>query len=193
MSAAAFHFASQFVLDLKPGHCIAMAAMADGNGEVISAPIKEIMPNPFGEVVTPESMRQALDNIKSIDHWSSTFGQFRGHDTIMIDTVSRLVTEGVKQWGPEIHVYFLYPNATAATWWIMLYTENDEDQKLYNKLADCAKYFHPYVWTAETCQTMALGFLRSTANQMSKEGIQEMHRQLVAFDAFAAGAGPIAG
>ena len=99
----------------------------------------------------------------------------------------------MKKWGPETDVHVLYPKATAVTWWIMLYTENNEDQKLYNKLADCAKYFHPYAWTAETCQTMAYGFLRSTANQMSKESAQEMHGQFVAFDAFAAGAGPIAG
>ena len=75
----------------------------------------------------------------------------------------------------------------------MLYNENNEDQKLFNKLADCAKYFHPYVWTAETRQTMAFGFLRSTANQMEKEGVQEMIRQFDAFDAVAAGAGPIDG
>ena len=111
----------------------------------------------------------------------------------MINTVSRLVTEGVKQWGRETEIYVLFPNATAATFWIMFYTENNQDQKLYNKLADCAEYFHPYVWTAETCQKMAYRLLRWTARQMSKEGAQEMHRQIDAFDAFAAGAGPIAG
>ena len=164
-----------------------------GNGEVISGHIAELIPNRFGEDATPESMQKAVNNIKSIDHWSSRFGQLRGHDAIMIDTVSRLIAEGVKQWGPETAGYVDYTNATAATFWIMLYTENNEDQKLYNKLAECAKYFHAYVWTAETCQTVAFGFLRSTAYQMEKEGVQEMHRQFVAFDAFAAGAGPIAG
>jgi len=170
-----------------------MAAMADVGGEVIDVHIGDVEPNPFGEDVTPEFVEQALGNIQSIEHWSSTFGQFRCHGSIMVDTVSRLVTEGVKQWGREIEAYDSYPNATAATFWIYLYAENNTDQKLYDNLAFCAKYFHPYVWTAETCQTMAFRFLRLTANQMTKEGFQEMQRQMVAFDAFAAGAGPIDG
>jgi len=158
-----------------------------GVGEVIDVRIGDVEPNPFGEDVTPEFVEQALGNIQSIEHWSSTFGQFRCHGSIMVDTVSRLVTEGVKQWGREIEAYDSYPNATAATFWIYLYAENNTDQKLYDNLALCAKYFHPYVWTAETCQTMAFRFLRSTANQMTKEGVQEMQRQFVAFDALRRG------
>jgi len=150
--------------------------------KVDSCSLAEIWPNPFGEDATPESMQEALDNIKSIDHWSSRFGQLRGHDTNMIDTVSRLVTEGVQQWGSVTAGYGGFTNATAATFWIMLYTENNGDQKLYSKLADCAQYFHPYVWTAETCQTMAIGFLRSTAQEMETEGVQEMNRQFDAMD-----------
>ena len=167
--------------------------MAGGPDEVITAHLDDIYSNPLGEDATPETMQQALDNIKSIDRWSSTFGQLGGHGTIIIDTVSRLVTEGVKQWGAELALYVDYRNATAATFWIMLYTENNEDQKLFSKLADCAKYFHPHVWTAETCQTMAFGFLRSTAKQMDKEGVQDMIRQFDVFDVVAAGAGPIDG
>jgi len=34
---------------------------------------------------------------------------------------------------------------------------------------------------------MAFRFLRSTANQMTKEGVQEMQRQFVAFDALRRG------
>ena len=82
---------------------------------MVMVPIGEVMPNPHGEDATPESTQKALDDIKSIDHWSSTFG----HGTIMIDTISRLVTEGVKQWNfdPDLKfVYANFANVTAATW-----------------------------------------------------------------------------
>jgi len=170
-----------------------MAAMADVGGEVIDVHIGDVKPNPFGEDVTPEFAVQALGKIQSIEHWSSKFGRSRSHGPIIIHTVTRLVKEGVMLWGREIEVYDSYRNATAASYWIYLYAENNTDQELYDNLAFCAKYFHPYVWTAETCQTMAFRFLRLTANQMTKEGFQEMQRQMVAFDAFAAGAGPIDG
>jgi len=170
-----------------------MAAMADVGGEVIDVHIGDVKPNPFGEDVTPEFAVQALGKIQSIEHWSSKFGRSRSHGPIIIHTVTRLVKEGVMLWGREIEVYDSYRNATAASYWIYLYAENNTDQELYDNLAFCAKYYHPYVWTAETCQTMAFRFLRLTANQMTKEGFQEMQRQMVAFDAFAAGAGPIDG
>jgi len=72
--------------------------METANDGVFTLPIMEVYPNPLGEKATHESMQQALDEIKSIEHWSSTFGQRRGHGTIMIDAVSRLVTEGAKNW-----------------------------------------------------------------------------------------------
>jgi len=163
---------------------------------VISVPIEDVHPNPFGEDATPESMQQTLDRIKSIDHWSSTFGKLRGHGTIMIDTVSRLVIEGVRQWNFDPDLKFVcarFANVTAATWWILLHSENHTDEKLYDKLLDCAKYFHPHVWKEKTYQRNAVAFLRVVGNEMSTEGMQRMLEQFRAFYDYAAGAGPIAG
>ena len=91
------------------------------------------------------------------------------------------------------YIHALFSNVTPAKWWIMIYSENRTDEQLYSKLAKRAKYFHPYVWTAKTCQTMAEGFLHSTAHQMSEEGVQDMCEQLAAFRTFSYGAGPIDG
>ena len=79
-------------------------------------------------------MQQALDDIKSIDHWSFTFGQLQGHNITMIETVCRLITEGVKRWRFDFdwkYIVALFPTATPGTWWIMLYSENrtNEDQR----------------------------------------------------------------
>ena len=170
--------------------------METANDGVFTLPIMEVYPNPLGEKATPESMQQNLDEIKSIEHWSSTFGQRRGHGTIIIDAISRLVTEGAKNWRFDVswnYIQDFFSNVTPAKWWIMIYSENRAGEQLYSKLAKRAKYFHPYVWTAKTCQTMAEGFLHSTAHQMSEEGVQDMCEQLAAFRTFSYGAGPIDG
>ena len=170
--------------------------MAGAKEKVVHMPIDEIWPNPCSEDATRESMQQALDDIKSIDHWSSTFGQLQGHNITMIETFCRLITEGVKRWRFDFDwkdIVALSPTATSGTWWIMLYSENHTDEKLCSKLAVFAKYLHPYVWRANTCQRMACRFLILTAHQISRAGVQETHQQLAAFKAYAAGRGRIDG
>ena len=55
--------ASQPATQVDP--CFAMAG-----GKVVRVPIGDVMPNPFGEDATQESMQKGLDDIKSIGRWS---------------------------------------------------------------------------------------------------------------------------
>ena len=141
-------------------------------------------------------MQQALDDIKSSNHWSLAFGARQGHDKGVIKAVSRLINEGVRRWRFDADwksIVTMFPTATPSTWWIMIYSENRTDKNLYSRLAHCAKFFHPYVWRARTCQRVARGLLLLTARKISMEGCQDMCEQLAACDAYARGAGRIDG
>ena len=164
--------------------------------ELLNVPVREIHPNPFSGNATSQSIQHALDNIQIRDHWSLTFGALRGHNTTTIDAVCRLNNEGVRRWRFDIDwkdIVTLFPTATPSTWWIMLYSEDRADKKLYSSLALCAKFFHPYVWRARACQKVARGLLLVTARQTSMQGCQDTREQLAACDAYARGTGRIDG
>ena len=153
-------------------------------------------PNPFGEQLTDQSMHTILHEIGTVKQWTEKFGRTCGHDASITDNVARLLTEGTKQWNfkPPMEVLNnIYPEATPATWWILLYADNKMDKQLYSKLAECAQDFHPFVWKEETTRAWAVSFLRAVKGEMKEEALEWMRGQYAAYDAYAAGAGPVAG
>ena len=57
-----------------------------------------VEPNLFGEQCTGESMQTILDEIGTVEHWTTKYGRLCGHDANMMESVAHLLTEGVKQW-----------------------------------------------------------------------------------------------
>ena len=153
-------------------------------------------PNLFGEQLTDQSMQTILHEIGTVKQWTEKFGRMFGHDASITDNVARLLTEGVKQWNfkPNMEaINNIYPEATPATWWILMYADNKTDKQLYSKLAECAQDFHPFVWNEETTRAWAVSFLRAVKAEMKKEKLEWMREEYAAYDAYAAGAGPVAG
>ena len=72
-------------------------------------------------------------------------------------------------------------------------TDNDLDAMLFDKLATCEEHFHPYVLDEEHCKKFALAFLRLVRDEMRDYNVELFHQQAEAYDAFAAGAGPVVG
>ena len=152
--------------------------------------------NPFGEQFTDESLQTILHQIGTVKQWTEHFGLMCGHDASITDNVARLLTEGVKHWNfqpPMCRIYNICPEATPATWWILLNTDNKTDKTLYSKLAICTQDFHPYVWNEETTRAWAVSFLRAVKAEMKKEALEWMRGQCQAYDAYASGAGSIDG
>ena len=84
--------------------------------------VDEIRQNPFGAQSTPESLQADLDEIGTLEQWITKYGQMFDHDMRVNEMVSRLVTEGVKEWNfkPTMEqVNIIYPGATPVTWWIL--------------------------------------------------------------------------
>ena len=170
--------------------------MAWWEEKILSLPIEDIHANPSSEDATQQSMQQALDDIKSSEHWSLAFGARQGHDKGVIKAVSRLIDEGVRRWRWDTDwesIVTMFPTATPSTFWIMTYSENSQEEKLYSRLAHCAKFFHPYVWTPTTRQRIARGLLKMVALNMAQEGAQEMSENLAAYAGYASHAGRIDG
>ena len=152
--------------------------------------------NPFGEQFTDESLQTILHQIGTVKQWTEHFGLMCGHDASITDNVARLLTEGVKHWNfqpPMWHIYNICPEATPATWWIFMYSDNKTDKQLYSKLAECAQDFHPFVWNEETTRDRAAAFLQAVKDEMIVESVQWLHEQQQAYGDYAGGAGPIAG
>ena len=108
--------------------------------------IDDIRPNPFGVQSTPGTLLTDLAKIGTLEQWTTKFGQMFDHDMRLIERVSRLLTEGVKDWNfkPNLEaVYSRWVGATPATWWILLNAEDNTDKTIYYKLANCM--LHPYV------------------------------------------------
>jgi hypothetical protein len=173
-----------------------MAGRALQPGETGWIPVNEVRQNPFGAQSTPETLQADLDKIGMLEHWITKHGQMFDHDVSVMERVSRLLTEGVKQWigKPTMEaVYRRWVGATPATWWILMNAENNTDKKLYYKLATCAQDFHPYVWTLKTTRAWAVAFLRAVRAEMQEEGMQLLTEQFGAYDAYDSGAGRIDG
>ena len=166
-------------------------------GELVYVPSDLIEQNPFAALVTKESMMEDLAKIGTVKQWTQKFGRMFGHDTSNSDNVARLLAEGVKKWGEEDpsteELNKMAPGATQATWWIYLNAENNKDQELYAKLAECAEDFRPFVWNEETTQAWAVAFLQVVKGEVTEEQGKWLNAQYEAFDAYAAGAGPVAG
>ena len=163
-------------------------------GEWVPADLVE--PNPFGEQCTGESMQTILDEIGTVEHWTTKYGGMCGHSTSMMASVAHILTEGAKQWNfkPTMEkVNILYPGSTPVTWWILLNACDNTDKKLYSKLATCAQDFHPFVWNTETTEKWAVAFLRAVKDEMTEESLQWLREQYEAYGDYAGGAGPIAG
>ena len=79
--------------------------------------IDDIRPNPFGVQSTPGTLLTDLDKIGTLEQWTTKYGQMFDHDMRLIERVSRLLTEGVKDW---IHIPPPSMGATSATWWILM-------------------------------------------------------------------------
>ena len=60
-------------------------------------------------------------------------------------------------------------------------------------MAECAEDFRPFVWNEETTHVWAVAFLQAVKDEMIQESVQWLHKQQQAYDAYTAGAGPIAG
>ncbi len=160
-------------------------------------PRELVRQNPFAPQCTEETMMADLAKIDTVKQWTEKFGRMFGHDASITDNVARLLTEGVKKRNeedPPIEVTnSLAPGATPATWWIYLNAENNKDKELYAKLAECVQDFHPFVWNEETTRAWAGGFLQAVQDEMTEELGQWLYKQQQAYDAYAAGAGPVAG
>ena len=172
-----------------------MAGHTLESGESGWMPVQEIRPNPFGAQSMPETLQAVLNEIGTLEQWTTKYGQMFDHDISVIERVSRLLTEGVKDWNfkPNMEaVYSRWVGATPATWWILLNAEDNTDKTVYYKLANCMQ-FHPYVWTAATTRAWARTYLRSVRDEMEEEGMQGMMEQMRAYDALALGAGRIDG
>ncbi len=155
-----------------------------------------VKPNPFGEQCTPVSTQKNLDEIGTVEHWTTKYGGMCGHSTSMMASVAHILTEGAKQWNfnPTMEkVNILYPGSTPVTWWIHLNACDNTDKKLYSKLASCTPGFHPHVWKLKTTRKWALAYMRVVRDEMTQEGMQLMTKQFAAYDAYAAGAGSIDG
>ena len=166
-------------------------------GEIIWVSRDLVEQNPFAPQVNKESMVADLAKIGTVKHWIEKFGRMFGHDASITDNVARLVTEGVKKWDEEDpsteELNNLAPGATPATWWIYLNSDNNKDKELYAKLAECAEDFRPFVWNEETTHVWAVAFLQAVKDEMTEEQGKWLHQQQQAYDAYAAGAGPVAG
>ena len=159
-------------------------------------PREEIHQNPFGEQCTDEYMQTLLDEIGTLEQWTTKYGQMFNHDTRVIQMVMLLVTEGVKEWDFEPtmeQVNIIYPGTTPATWWILMNASENTDKKLYYKLATCVEQFYPLVWNEETTRAWAKAYLQAVHDEMTEEGMQEMREHMWAYDALALGAGRIDG
>ena len=133
-------------------------------------PREEIHQNPFGEQCTDEYMQTLLDEMGTLEQWTTKYGQMFDHDTHVIQMVSRLVTEGVKEWNfkPTMEeVSTFYQGATPATWWILMNASENTDKKLYRKLATCVQHFLPFVWNEETTRAWAVAYLRAVHDEMT--------------------------
>ena len=161
-------------------------------GELVYVPSDLIEQNPFAAQVTKESMMEDLAKIGTVKQWTQKFG-----DTSNSDNVARLLTEGVNKWDEEDPgmegVKNMAPGATPATWWIYLNADNKKDKELYAKLAECAQDFRPFVWNEETTRGWAVAFLKAVEDEMTEEAGKWLRAQYQAYDAYAAGAGPVAG
>ena len=102
------------------------------SGESGWMPVQEIRPNPFGAQSMPETLQAVLNEIGTLEQWTTKYGQMFDHDISVIERVSRLLTEGVKDW---IHTPPSNMGAASATWWILLNAEGNTDKKLYHKLS----------------------------------------------------------
>ena len=165
-------------------------------GEIEWVASNLVQQNPFAPQCTPESMKTDLTEIGTVAQWCTKYGQMCDHDTSMMESVARLLTEGVKQWNfkPTLEkVYSIAPGATPVTWWIYLNAENRTYKLLYSKLATCVQDFHPFVWNDETTRAWAGAFLRAVQDEMKEEQGQWLRGQYEAYGHYAGGAGPIAG
>ena len=165
-------------------------------GEIVRVHRDLVRQNPFAPQCTKETMMAELVKIDSVKHWTEKFGRMFGHDASITDNVARLLTEGVKHWNfkpPMWQIYNICPEATPATWWILLCADNKKDKQLYSKLAICAENFHPFVWNEVTTRAWSAVFLRAVKAEMTAEAKEWLREQYRAYDAYAAGAGPVAG
>ena len=162
-------------------------------GEIVRVHRDLVRQNPFAPQCTKETMMADLAKIGTVKQWTEKFGRMFGHDASITDNVARLLIEGVKQWDEEDPTMEVAPGATPATWWIYLNADNNMDKTLYAKLAICAQDFHPFVWNEETTRDRAVAFLQAVKDEMIVESAQWMRGQCRAYDAYVAGAGPVAG
>ena len=166
-------------------------------GEIVKVPRDLIEQNPFASQLTKESMMADLAKIGTVKQWTEKFGRMFGHDTSISDNVARLLTEGVNKWDEQDpsteELNNMAPGATPATWWIYLNADNNKDKELYAKLAECAEDFHPFMWNEETTRAWAVAFLQAVKDEMTEEQGKWLLAQNQAYDAYAAGAGPVAG
>ena len=164
--------------------------------EIFMVSPDEVLPNPFAPPCSPEIMEADLDKIESAEKWANTWGSASGCNQTIIDYVVMILEIGTPQWGfsPTLEkVRMVWPKATPTTWWLLMQSDNKFDAMLFDRLADCAKYFHPYVMTKKHCKKFALGSLAFVRDEMRVCNNSLFGQQASAYDAFAAGAGPIMG
>ena len=158
--------------------------------------IDDVSENPFAPPCSPEIMEAELVKIESAEKWANAGGSARWCNKIIIDTVVMMLEIGTQNWVfyPTMEEMRLtWPRATPTTWWLLLQTDNDLDAMLFDKLATCEEHFHPYVLDEEHCKKFALAFLRLVRDEMRDYNVELFRQQADAYDAFAAGAGPILG
>ena len=164
--------------------------------EIFMVSPDEVLPNPFAPPCNQEIMKADLDKIESAEKWANTWGSVRGYDKIIIDMVVMILEIGTPQWGfnPSLEkVRMKWPSATPTTWWLLMQSDNNLDAMLFDRLADCAKHFHPYVMVKKHCKKFALGSLALVRDEMREYNKELFRQQADTYDAFAAGAGPIMG
>ena len=68
----------------------------------------------------------------------------------------------------------VFPQATPATWWILMMSENPGDAVLYRILAEITTDYHPSVLMEQRAKLHALVTLKRVESALQEAGIQEV-------------------
>ncbi len=104
---------SSLVLSCLPELGAVLFAMA---GEPVLGELDQVEQNLFAPKCTHESMKTDLTEIGTVEQWSTKYGQMCDHDISVMESVARLLTQGVKQLVFVLPIPLHHPGATRATW-----------------------------------------------------------------------------
>ena len=135
-----------------------------------------LQPNPLAAAPTKDDMIALIDNVGDPEAWAQKCGAEEGHEETLYGSVARLLELGAAQWDWDglmswEDIERLFPNATPATYWIMLYSEHVGDKALYQRLAALARDFRDNVWNTDMAKSWAKKALEAVAHDVSVDGL----------------------